>query len=1147
MNSHRISNDRKCRPRAAHAASLFVCAAFAAGVHAAPFNISPVPLYLGGTIEPNLMYIHDDSGSMYWSYMPDGISGNRTSKRAKSAVFNNVYYDPTVIYHPPLNENGASLGNASFTAARFNGYDAGSSTVNLSTSFRPTWAYAGTTTEWAGSAEAAYYYVFDATNANCNGTLGDDDCYDKVVVSSTSGPGTVDLNGDGGLSSADRDERTNFANWYSYYRTRNYAAKAGVSRAFATLGDGIRVGYGRLNKSSAATHDGKSVTTIVRGVREFSGTDRTAFFNWLWGVDADGNTPLRRALDAAGQYFENDAAGNPWSTTPGSTGGTDLTCRQSYTIMMTDGYWTTGTSYQASTSGARANNDGTAGSAITGPNGQSYTYAAVSPFTDSFSNTLADVAMYYWKRDLRTDLDNRVPTSSINPAFWQHMVTFGIGLGVEGTVDPVAAFAAIGTGAAITWPDGANQQIDDLLHASVNGRGGFFNAKNPNEFATALNATLAAIGQRTSTAAAVAASSFQLRTDSLVFRAEYESAGWTGKVYAYALNALGEPTGSPLWEAGALIPVSTDRDIYTWRTDTSAGAEFDWASLSGTQKTLIDSASAASSSSPIMNWLRGDTVTGLRTRTSRLGDIINSDPAFVSQEDYGYASAAALSASQRQAYAARKTSTAFTTRPKMLYVGANDGMLHGFEATSGATSSGLERFAYVPNAVIPNLSQLASTSYQHQYFVDGPPKAADAWIGAWKTVLVGSTGAGGRAYFALDVENPTAFDASKVLWEFTDSELGYTIGQASIVLTESGDWVAIFGNGYNSNSHRAQLFVVNLSTGALIRRIDTGVGSSATPNGLGTPIAVDFDKNGAADMVYAGDMHGNLWKFDLTSGTAANWKVAFMSGTTPKPLFKARDSLLNPQPITAKPQVASFSGNRTYVYFGTGKFFEVGDQGNLARQSFYGIKDECGSDVSATACNTASGDAKVLRSNLLQQTITGEPVVNFGTTNWTVRILSNNPLVPTTHKGFYIDLISPVNGVEGERVTDTVDVWNDRVIFVTRIPNADPCAFGGDSWLMEIDPFGGGRLDFSPFDLDGDNAFNAGDFINIGTTSSPQWVPASGIKKTGGMLRPPAMVRVCDGDDCRVQKIMSDTSGNFVTIPNKVPYTLGRQSWRQIR
>ncbi|MBS0550937.1 MAG: pilus assembly protein PilY, partial [Proteobacteria bacterium] len=844
------------------------------------FDVSQVPLYLGGTIEPNLMYIHDDSGSMYWSFLPDDVYDSYTKVRARSSYYNNVYYNPLVFYPPPLNENGASLGNASFTAAWFDGYQRDSSgnhtstVVDLSKNFQATWYYKGYSDEFSGPKGAAHYYVFNKGNAGCSGTATDDRCYTLVNVSATSGPGSLDLNGDGKVDASDKDERQNFANWYSYYRTRNYAARAGVSRAFGTLGSAIRVGYGRINKSTSSTVDGKSLTTIERGVRTFSGADRKAFFDWLFALQPDGNTPLRRALDAAGQYYENSSSTSPWSTTPGVAGGTNLSCRQSYTVMMTDGYWNVDS---ASTSDARKNVDGTAGPTVTSADGTSFSYKAVSPFTDSYSNTLADVAMYYWKRDLRTDIANRVPSSVIDPAFWQHMVTFSIGLGVEGTINPSDAFAAIGTTTKINWPDGAASQIDDLLHAAVNGRGAFYSAKDPDKFAQALSDTLAKIADRTSSAAAVATNSNRLSSGSLIYQVTFESGGWTSELSAFKLDATtGEPASTPTWSASSLIPSANTRNILTWRPDTSPnrGAPFTWSDISAAQKTALKS-------EDVLNWLRGDQskeqAAGgtLRNRSKRLGDIVNSDPYFVGTEDYGYGSAGKLSADIRAVYGERKASTAFKTRKKMVYVGANDGMLHGFNAETG-----IEEFAYIPNAVgYANLYNLSQPSYTHRYFVDGPPRAADAYIrGAgesspsWRTVLLGSTGAGGRGYFALDVENPGAMSQSKVLWEFPNSavatadadELGLAIGQASIVLGENGQWLAIFGNGYNSKSQTAQLFIVDLETGKLVKRIDTGVGSTSDPNGLATPLVIDSDQNGAADLVYAGDMYGNMWKFNLS-------------------------------------------------------------------------------------------------------------------------------------------------------------------------------------------------------------------------------------------------------------------------------------------
>ncbi|TVO57338.1 pilus assembly protein, partial [Denitromonas halophila] len=818
----------------------------------ASLAISQVPLYLGGTVEPNILFVLDDSGSMDWSFMPDGIYSYHNTKRAKSSYYNKIYYDPTATYLPPLDQDGVSRGNSSFTSAWKDGYSSnrGTNTVNLSTSFRPTWYYAGYSNEYSANSQAAFYYVFNAGNANCNGTATDDDCYTYVKVGSS--------------------EETNFANWYSYYRDRMSAAKAGVSRAFAQQGTGLRIGYGRINRSSVNV-DGLSTSTIERGVRDFSDKDnfgnvtsnRKQFFDWLFAQQPTGSTPLRRALDAAGDYYEWQDSRGAASTTPGVSGGKDLSCRQNFTILTTDGYWTDGSYYEAATSGARQNNDGNNGPLITGPNSVTYQYAPVGPFKDNWSNNLADIAMYYWNRDLRSDLTNNVPVSTDDPAFWQHMVTFGVGLGVEGTISSTTAFAAIATKTDPGWPSPTSSdpaKIDDLLHASLNGRGEFFSAKDPQTFANALAATLATINARTSSAATVAANSTRLSTNTLLFQARFDSGTWTGDMLAYKIDVnTGDPDTTPTWQASKQIPAFLTRSLFTINPSNGQGISLAWASLATSQKTALNN------DSTLLEWVRGDQSKEasnngpFRTRKSIMGDVVNSDPAFVKNEDYGYSLAGSLSAAERKAYIARRLTTTFQNRKGALFFGANDGIFRGLDSDTGA-----ELFGYVPNTIMSGLPTLADPKYTHRYYVDGAPKVGDALIGSnWKTVLVGSTGAGGKGYFALNVENAHGFGASDVLWEVNDSttgfgELGFTLGQASIGRTESGDWVAIFGNGYNSAAQKAQLFVVNISTGALIKKIDTGVGSSTTPNGLATPVVIDSDQNGSIDLIYAGDLHGNV-------------------------------------------------------------------------------------------------------------------------------------------------------------------------------------------------------------------------------------------------------------------------------------------------
>lgn len=1166
---------------------------FFAGVANAEFDISRVPLYLGGTIEPNVMFLLDDSGSMQFETMPElpndsyylfptveDMYGSTTSGsdlysryivafndaalnniRSRSSFNNKIFYNPFIDYLPWVDYRNAPLPNIIPSSAPYNPRSPGLGRLNLTVenSWRLWVNSSGETFAETRNFWPITFYVYKGS-----GSASEVKNYVKYQIRGATGY-RKDLNGGADVSitvfpwgRTIAQETQNFANWFSYYRSRILTARAGIGRAFAAQAEGMRVGFGSINHGSTDV-DGVETTSIISGVRRFEEDARSSFFSALYDHKIPtAGTPLRLALDDAGRYFSRTDDKGPWSSSPGSSGGTDLSCRQSYAILLTDGYWSEGSSYEARSEGIRnVNVDGLPGSPITDPDGASYTYSAIAPYADSYENTLADVAMYYWKRDLRTDIDNRVPTTTINPAFWQHMSLFSIGLGVEGTISPDAAFAAIDSGTTIPWGNPLEgttavkdaRKVDDLLHASVNARGGFFSASDPDEFAQVIKETLESIGRRSSSASAAAVSAFQLSSESKIFRATYESGGWTGDLAAYALDPVtGQPTATPSWSAAALIPAHGSRSIFTWSPESGGtGVPFLWSSITTAQKGYLNS------DARLLNYLRGEQLHEVggagdgvfRARAGKLGDIVNSDPAYVASEDFGYATLSGIPLAQRTAYVTRKNSTAFKERPGTLYVGANDGMLHAFDA-----STGVEKFAFIPNSVFPYLKELADPDYTHRYYVDGAPKVGDAWIGtSWKTVLVGSTGAGGRSYFALDVENPNAFGAGKVMWEFSHAELGYTIGQASIVMTEGGDWVAIFGNGYNSDSHKAQLFVVRLSDGALLARIDTGVGSATTPNGLATPVAVDFDQDGAADMVYAADMQGNVWKFDLTSTAAANWKVAFGG----KPLFQAKDSLGNAQSITAKPQVAALGGRGVYVYIGTGQFFERGDQGDMARQSLYGIKDECGRRVTGSDCEAATGSSKVARTNLLEQSITYEYRLTVGDKNWGLRQVTNRTMSPTSpEKGFFIDLISPRLGVQGERVTEAVSVWSDRVIFVTRIPNSDPCSFGGSSWLMEVDPATGGRLDFAAFDLNSDGLFDMADWVplldNEGNPvldedGNEVRIPPTGILNEDGMMRMPAVLRVGD----TVMKNMTDTSGQLVQIPNKVPFSLGRQSWRQLR
>lgn len=1110
----------------------------------AALTLSQVPLFLSNSVEPNIVFVLDDSGSMNRGYIPDDLNNNDngTSARAHSSDFNPMYYDPAISYLTPVDQDGVSLGAAPFANAWQNGYDHSSTKTDLSTSFRMTWAGS-----FAGTAQAAYYYVYDPVATSCAPVdLNNNACYRYVKVTTTSGanrfrPELAGLGGcpdpaDSGVGACiSANEQTNFANWYSYYRTRLYAAKAGIGRAFQSQGRGVRVGYGRINDGGSTSIDGKSVTTLTRGVRVFEdaggNTYKKDFYDWLYGRSASGNTPLRRALDAVGRYYENTSDRSPWSSTPGDTGGEDYACRQSYTVLMTDGYWN---SDSAATSDARDNNDGTTTNNDT-PNipnpsgGTPFVYTPGSPFTDTYSNTLADVAMYYWKRDLRTNLPNEVPTNTVDEAYWQHMTTFGVSFGLTGAIDPVTAFDAITnpTPPTINWPDpgtGGSTRIDDLLHAAVNGRGGFFSARDPQAFSTALSNTLSDIAERSASASAISGNSSRISTGSTIFQARFNSADWSGQLFARPIDTSGG-IGTYTWEASEQLPVPALRNIVTH--DGTSGVDFLFANLSGAQQTALNTLNSVNDGKGAdrLNYLRGDQSKEVaqggtfRTRTNVLGDIINSDPFFVHHANFGFQ---LLPGTEGDTYKTFRDSTSYQNRSPMLYFGANDGMLHGID-----TDTGREKLAYVPASIYANLSELTDPDYRHRYYVDGPPRALDAYIGStWKTVLVGTTGAGGRSVFALDVTTPDSFNDTDVMWEFTDNELGFTIGQATIIRVKNGDWLAIFGNGYNSQSERAQLFVVDLATGALVTTIDTKVGSATEPNGLASPLPVDVDGDRITDFVYAGDLRGNMWKFDFTSNTPSQWKIAYGTAAIPEPLYTAcadaACSATNRQPITVRPTVGLHPDSGTMVYFGTGKYIEATDDQVPASpqiEAFYAIHDD-GSPVAG-------------RNDLQVQTIDNESPPNPPLKTRFTRDVSTNDVNYPTQKGWYLRLVPPPGTTgEGERVVTEAVLRRGRIIFVSIIPSVNPCDLGGRSWLMELDAISGKQLPYSVFDTNGDGRIDSND------------VTAGGIG-FGELIDRPYIVNAGDGLE---YKFTSGSGGTIESILERGdPSTVGRQSWRQIR
>ena len=1172
-------------PRRQRARIALALACALAASHAAAFTIADTPPFLPTPMPPNIAVTLDDSGSMRWAYAPDDIcftdrngrNPSWISRRVKSAAFNPIYYDPDTRYAAPPSADGTPL-STRFDAAWVNGYNTSRGSRDLSDNYRVTWSYNSANTEsdmqypsssstsgcqagayWAQnpsadfrgqetSGVAAYYYVYDPVATRCSGAAKDNDnCYRLVTVGSSSGPGTRDLNGDGVIDAADKDERQNFANWYSFYRTRNLLTIGAAASAFQKLPEGARVAWRTLNNCTSFS----SCSGRPNGIRRWIGapdnagdtSHRDNFYAWLMRLPASGGTPLRQAAGQVGEYFRSKSDDGPYGIDPNQANtqkGTHYACRPNFHILMTDGIWN---GNAGSCSGSSCGDQDNRSTQL--PDGKRYdpSTAGARIYGSSYSDNLSDVVFHYWKTDLRTDLDNllipyyrdRSGTEDFkywnpknDPATWQHLVTFTVGLGLrdtlnlsglqwEGDTHTGAGYEALRSGSK-TWPqtgsDRSPGNVYDLWHAAINSRGQAFAAENPEELTKALQAALNRIGENQSSAAALTANSTQIGTDSLVFQARFNTADWTGSMTAYNIESDGSK-GKARWDTGDAnkIPAPETRKIFTWG-GAAKGIEFKQTELSNAG--LWD----AIGSAELLDYLRGDSSReegkggSFRARSARVGDIINSDPAFVGRQNYGYTSLleGRDASSRYDVFVANKAKRANT-----VYVGANDGMLHAFDA-----STGVEKFAYVPQAVLGNLAQLADPKYAHRYYVDGSPSAWDAYFRnskTWKTVLMGSTGAGGKSVFALDVSNPDQFGRSNVLWEINDQsgeaykdDLGRTLGQAVVARLNNGDWAAIFGNGYGSIRQRAVLYIVNLTTGALIRKFDTGAGTAAKPNGLGTPTLYDNNGDDIYDTVYAPDMLGNVWKFDLGNSSQDQWQIAFSA----KPLFTATSpSSGEPtQAIQARLELARPPQGvpGVLVMFGTGRFFATEDKDIPPTQSVYAILD--------------NGSGTVARSQLQQQTISTVSISLRGVMT-EARKVSQNRIDWTRQRGWFMNLPTA-----GERVIGQAAVRGGRVIFSTLIASDDPCAFGGSGWLMEVDAKTGAMIDYPVFDTNGDKLVDDnGDQV------------LAGVPITVGIVKQPL---VLDGAST-ASKLMSGTSGEIQLERNRsFSQGLGRDSWKEL-
>lgn len=1121
----------KPMPAPHYLVALTTCIALLCGQNVLADTLASKPLYLqsDNAIAPNLVFTFDNSGSMEWYYLTDSDWAPTDSTAFKPSV-NKLYYNPEVRYLPRVDSSGNSLGNSTSRDCPILSNADTLDSIQISNYAQYGYIrYDASGEIWSISPKNYLCFYIDGSGNQINITPN------TATYSRGSKRTDCTAQSNGTRQCSYAQEKQNFANWNQYYSTRAKAAQTGIGLAFAQLDASVRVGYGSLHHDQM-TIDGIPTDTIEAGVRPFNSTIKSNFYNWLYAIPLGGYTPLRRAMDDVGKYYERSGTGSPWADNPATDSDSSQfkTCRQSYHILMTDGYWNVNDSRYptegwAKTPAARDNNDNTNGSSITNDRDNStYQYTPVKPYKDNYENTLADVAMYYWKRDLLPYVNNKIAPTSDDPAFWQHMVNFTVSFGLSGSLPSSTPALQSTTLAAITagtsrWPDPTdredNQRVDDLWHAAVNSRGGFYSASDPSLFIDALTDAFAQVQARSGASSATVSNTARLSNTSRMYQASFNSGDWSGELTAFALGTDGS-IGNALWRASSNIPAAASRAIYTRQTTGGNAVSFTWSNLDTSQQAALNKDAAGTTDSQGSNrldWVRGDQskelnrTNGLfRTRSTLLGDIINSSPVLVSNQDYGVGDAAFTSSK--------------ASRTPMLYVGANDGMLHGFRE-----SDGVERFAYIPAETVLKLNKLTDAAYarNHIYLVDGSPKVGDAQFGSnWKTILLGSTGAGGKTVFALDITAPDSFSASNALWEYTGSDMGYTIPQPTMGLLASSDWVAIVPNGYE-DARTAKLLVLNLQNGNKLKELAGDESSSSgTMNGLSTPIPVDLNGDRITDLVYAGDLLGNLWRFDLRSSQSNGW--------TARKIFTACTgtscSDATRQPITARPMVITHPNGGVMVLFGTGSYFRDGDRTNTQLQTLYGVWDKLEADP-----------AVVTKSQLIQQTIVAESTATSNA-GLSVRVISNNEVNYNEKRGWYLNLMSPsLTTPVGERVISDLQLREDQLVVTTMLPSSDPCDYGGKSWLLEISPLTGSRLGYPVFDINGDGTINDSD--NQSTDNGT--LPVSG-KSFDEIITKSSFVEKSDGKT--EIKYASGSSGTIKqTLEVISPSAKGRQSWRQLQ
>ena len=1019
----------------------------------------------------------------------------------------------------------------------------------------------------------------------------DADCYINVIVGSDKDqtPGTVE------------EQKQNFANWFSFYRTRALSAMTVATESINTIQlNKVRFAWQTLNHCTnfgqncngykedqgldkdgykngrnvggSVPPTGKAFENRLRPIDGLTAgktveTHRTEFYNYLSRFFVNGGTPLVGAFHRAGEYLKTTGKNGVYAEDPYIEKGFELGCRRNYHIALTDGLWNDGNTSNFGMGDA----DSTRINKL--PDGNSY--IPMSPYKNgtantnngrngSHSNTLADLAFKYWATDL-TNLENRVQKETNdpegtdsqvywnpknNPANWQHMTNINIAFALGNSmVDPLWAGSTYAgdyenlRNGTKEWPAvkaNDDSTIYDLWHAAINSRGRFFSAEDQSQLKTAFRETFSEILKTVASSAALAANSTSIREGSKVFQARFVTGDWIGQIYSFDILGNGQIKTDHNWEAGVLLNKRDPDTRHIITTGDNGGIPFRWSSLTDDLKLKLNTnaGSVDAQGENRLQWHRGvQTNEGIGSGKLRERNITIL-PAIVN-------SSPTIMGMPNAGYrdpSYVKFVSDNRNRDGVIFIGSSGGMLHAFDAKTGE-----EKFSFVPSKAYDILPFISSNQYTHLYGVDGSPILTDVKDGeTWKTMLAGSMGFGGSGVFVLDVTDPSKYsedNAANIIYsEFTDvsdSNMGLYNGRVNVVKMANGKYAAIFGNGLNSIAADDNVGAGNSSMYILM--LDGKRVPTKWNEGVNY-FRIDFPNagNGASGMtnvVTVDSDRDGVVDYLYGSDVKGNIWKADVTSTTSAGWVASNGNL----PLFT----AKSSAGVSQPIIGGG--LEVVNRPEGGMLVLFGTgKYLTDSDIDSKSENSFYAvldngtTGTVNRSTLVEQKILTTLTTNGS--EW--RQTTNNEVdYDEGKRGWFMDLKQTGVDATGERIVYEPVIRGGRVIFNTLMASHDRCTGGGDSWLMELDLFTGSRLDVTPFDVNGDSRFSATDFLNF---SGNELTAVSGRKSNIG-ISPRPSVMIDPTVNNREYKIMSGSTGRTESIRESNDNKLGRLTWKEVQ